>query len=1147
MTLDDRLVDLLMQAEDQRQQGLTPTAEELCRDCPELLSSLRRLLRGTDAVEQLLHASSSGSTAPVGEVSSAETPRLRGYTIHGELGRGGMAVVYDAEQQALGRRVALKVLPALSGKNPERLARFQREVRAAARLHHTNIVPVFEVGQDEGVWFYSMQYIPGQPLSDILRDMRNRRPRKEISSSRTVADSSTPTVHGPSQLSPDADPHGYFREVARMGQQVAEALACAHVHGVLHRDIKPANLLRDDSGRVWVADFGLAKLADEDLTQSGAILGTLRYTAPEQIRGAPDARSDIYSLGLTLYELLVLQPAFDAADHLQLLEQIASQEPRPPRSLDPRVPRDLETIVLKAIDKEPARRYATAADFAEDLRRWLADEPIRARPIGHLERLVRWCRRRPGLAALSGVLLLVTAVGFAGVSWQWRQAVAARGVAENETEKALNLADELGAKNETLQRQIYRGHITAASAALRLNNTQSAIAALDAAPAKYRNWEWQHFFSQLDTARQVLRGHADPVEAVAVHADGRRIASASASGAICLWATATGRRIAEISGAARGGPSVVPRVFLEFTADGSRLVSRGRDGILHVWDAQTGNALRALGSTSEPIQGLALSHDGRRVAAIVKYRTLVVWDLATGEPVAALPIDTGPDFMPVAYSSDGKHLAYSRTDRTVHVADLTTGQEVTVLRGMTGYVRALAFSPDGSRLATGSEYPDDSVRLWNVATGEEVAELRGHKNLITCVLFSPDGSRLASGSTDHTVRLWDAVNGGPLATLSGHAGATVQLAFNPTGTRLVSASLDQTLRLWNGETGELITVLRGHVEDLSSVRFSADGKFLVSGSRDHTVRLWDVDLAELNGVLHGHTSFVYDVAFSPDGREVATVAWDGTARTWDATTGQQTSLLKHDLPILISLAYGRDGKQLAVVERDANRVHLWDLSANQRLQTWDIPEKQVHNNRHVAVSRQGDLLAVSGSGVVRLWHLPGGEPAGELRGHEGWTTDVAFRPDGRQLASGGQDQTVRLWDPRTREPLAVFGGLPGMPYRLAYSADGRLLAAAVGKTVHLLDVETHQEVAKLVHGSSAFGLSFHPDGSRLAVGCADTTIRLWDVATHEEVAELHGHEAYVHAVAFSPDGTRLASASGDFTVRIWDTLPVQTRNVPGNR
>jgi tetratricopeptide (TPR) repeat protein len=441
MALDERLESLLLQAEELRLQGQPVSPEQLCGHCPELVPELRRLLGKLDQVDNLLHVPALAAATPL---------RLSGYRIRRELGRGGMGVVYDAEQQALGRRVALKILPALPGQDPERVARFQREVRAAARLQHPNIVPVYEVGQEEGVWFYAMQFIPGRPVSDLISALRRRRDRQASPAAQAVprastapgeaessaaeaapatraaqteapetnlgvtaspgAGTTTSVVNGLGQLSPDTHPRRYFREVARLGQQVAEALACAHARGVLHRDVKPANLLVDETARVWVTDFGLAKVEeDEALTQSGAMLGTLRYMAPEQMRGAPEARSDIYSLGLTLYELLVLQPAFDAAEYLHLLELVAHHDPRRPRSLDARIPCDLETIVLKAIEKDPNRRYRTAQELADDLHRFLVGEPIRARPTPPWERAVKWARRRPTTAVLVGFALLAVA------------------------------------------------------------------------------------------------------------------------------------------------------------------------------------------------------------------------------------------------------------------------------------------------------------------------------------------------------------------------------------------------------------------------------------------------------------------------------------------------------------------------------------------------------------------------------------------------------------------------------------------------------------------------------------------------------------------------------------------------------------------
>jgi WD40 repeat protein/tRNA A-37 threonylcarbamoyl transferase component Bud32 len=1134
MPLDDRLVEMLMQAEDLRAQGGTVEPAELCKDCPELLPELVRLLRGTDAVQQLLSAPVS-ATQPDGRavataVPPGVLPQVRGYEIQRELGRGGMGVVYEANQQALGRRVALKVLPTLPGQDPRRVSRFKREVRAAARLHHTNIVPVFEVGEDAGLWFYAMQYIPGQPISDVLSAIRRHAPGSV----------------GLGGSSPDADPARYFREVATAGKQVAEALACAHDHGVLHRDIKPANLIADDSGRVWVTDFGLAKIENEDLTQSGTVLGTLRYAAPEQIRGAPDARSDLYSLGLTLYELLTLKPAFDADSPLQLLDRVAHTEPPRPRSIDPRIPADLETIVLKAIDKEPARRYQSAGELAADLQRFLADEPIRARPIGIGERLVRWARRRPALAALSCGLLLVTVLGFAGITWQWSVAVAARGTAEHEKEHVEQLFQELHAKHETILRQMYRANIVAATDALQLTNTSAVRNALAATPESQRGWEWRHLFNQLDISRAVLRGHERPVLAVAIRPDGRRAVSIASDGSLRLWDPAGGTLIAQLAGLATAESPPLGKTRLPLTPDGRWVVYAPGDGTLRVTDTETGQPGRVIRSPHGSILDFDVSRDGKRVAGIIDGRSIDILSLPDGDPVASVPCASGRDNRDLFFSPDGQSLAcISGEDRTVRILDIAQGKQRTVLAGHTSDIDVLVYSPDGTRLATGSNYPDDTVRLWDAATGAALAVLKGHKNRVTALAFSPDGRRLASGSTDHTLCLWDAIEGRAIATLRGHTAAPWRLAFNPAGTRLASAAGDQTVRLWDGISGEPIAVLRGHADDTSDVTFSADGKLLASSSVDRTVRLWDLELVERSGVLRGHGSFVYDVVFSPDGERVASVAWDGTARTWDATTGRSLAVLEHESPLLLSVAFAPDGQQLAVLERNHSRVTVWDTTTRQKKLALPLPEVGLGNSR-VAISRSGDLLAAGASdGTIHLWKLPQGTATGVLRGHTGRVTSLAFRPDGQQLATVAGEKAIWLWDVPARNRTAALPAVADSVYHLAYSADGRLLAGAAGKDVYLWDVPQQQELAVLHHGVQVFAVAFSPETgrvpSRLAAGCADNAIRLWDVATASEVADLRGHEAYVHAVAFSPDGTRLVSGSGDGTVRVWDSLSVQER------
>ncbi|HEX4150392.1 MAG TPA: serine/threonine-protein kinase, partial [Pirellulales bacterium] len=412
--------------------------------------------------------------------------RLGDFRILRQIGRGGMGVVYEAEQESLGRHVALKLLLSGPMMDARQLTRFKREAQAAARLHHTNIVPVFGVGESDGLHYYVMQYIEGRGLELVLADLRVQQahdlePRlsgsppvphqagpEEVTAvdlgrdtPRTAQTATRITSHT-ERVGPAADeaaveleksstrksragvalelhgPQGgrtYWRNVARIGLQVAEALAYAHAHGTLHRDIKPANLLLDTSGTVWVTDFGLAKASEQDnLTNTGDLVGTLRYMAPESFFGQIDARTDIYALGLTLFELIALRPAFDAIERTSLMHQVSSGHVPPLGQLRPDGPRDLETIVIKCLDRDPRHRYQTADELAADLERFINDEPIMARRASVAERLRRWCRRNPTIAALTALLVLVFAAGFAGVTWKWREA---------EQQKArLNLAKE---------------------------------------------------------------------------------------------------------------------------------------------------------------------------------------------------------------------------------------------------------------------------------------------------------------------------------------------------------------------------------------------------------------------------------------------------------------------------------------------------------------------------------------------------------------------------------------------------------------------------------------------------------------------------------------------------------------------------------
>src|SRR5579871_418763 len=640
MTLDDRLVDLLLLADDLRQQGHQVSPEELCRHCPDLLPALRRLWRGTDAVEKLLHASPSGACAkdaPTFEGLVSALPQLHGYRIYHELGRGGMGVVYEAEQISLGRRVALKILPLGRLHDGQALERFRREARAAARLHHSNIVPVFEVGQEGDTCYYAMQLIAGQGLDKVVKDLQRLRahvpnrpgaaaiahslwtgqfraenlatPRSSalpaFGEPQTIDEvpslpeskmgaASMPSLPGNISLAAIGSGRSHYpASVARIGQQVALALAYAHARGIIHRDIKPSNLLLDAAGVVWVTDFGLAKTDDDPLTYIGDILGTFRYMAPERFQGECDVRADIYALGTTLYELLALRPAIDAPDRFHLIDQVKNQEPPRLRSVDPSIPRDLETIVHKAMDKDPARRYASADTLAEDLRRFLQDEPIQARPVTVREQVWRWCRRNPAVASLTVAVFVILAVAAATASgaylkttWALNQEAAQRQEAERQKALArraryltdMQLAGELWQSDD--------GTARAVRDLLEAHLPQESEEDL-------RDFVWRYQWNLLHRQAVLFEGHQGPV------------------------------------------------VQGTFAPDG-RLITVDSEHQLRVWDSVQRQTAFVLDLTAVPgLWRVDLANDGKMVAVGTTRGTVSLLETTTGQELRVLSVDRG--------------------------------------------------------------------------------------------------------------------------------------------------------------------------------------------------------------------------------------------------------------------------------------------------------------------------------------------------------------------------------------------------------------------------------------------------------------------------------------------------------------------------
>jgi WD40 repeat protein len=1042
-------------------------------------------------------------------------PRVRGYELLSVVGAGGMGIVYKARDRNLRRTVALKTIRTSAVPEPEFLARFHAEAEAVARLQHPNIIQVFEFGTVQAEPgdlhpspYLALEYVDGGCLSQRVQ-------------------------------SPQAP-----RDAALLVEKLARAVHAAHRLGVIHRDLKPANVLLTRDGEPKIADFGLAKQMEAErdaagrfVTQAGVIRGTPDYMAPEQAGGAiPTPAVDIYALGVILYELLTARVPFHAATALETIDLVLRQPPAPPRRLRPQLPRDLDTICLKCLEKEPQKRYTSAEALADDLARFLDGRPIQARRVGPVERSARWAQRNPLPAALAVAVVLVGLLGLTGVLLQWREALVHASAADLATAEARDHA-----RAERWER--YRADIAAGASALQVYDVGSARRTLEDAPVEFRNWEWRHFHSRLDRAQYVLPVFEGPADDGLLSADGRSVALLSER-AVRVWNTLERRELM----AFRSTDAAFAHLHL--SPDGHTLAYRTIDREVVLRDVDTNRVRAVLRGHEGTVHGLGFTDSGERLITGTD-QGLRVWDVRTGALVRAIGAEGGRRVC-ICFSADGKRMTYTTPGETaLRVLDVDTGRQLTTLsRGAVSTqadreseLYSAAFAERGRRILTAQAYPSSTMRLWEAGTGRLISVMRGHTNSVTHTAFSPDDTRIASSSMDQTVRVWDAAAGRLVATLRGHRGLVNWVSFSPSGQHLVSASDDHTVRLWDAATGEAIAVLHGHTGKVFRVTYTADGGTIVSASQDGTVRLWDARTAETDGVLRGHTAFVYGVAFHPGGQRVASASWDGTARIWDATTGRQLALLNHgERAIVTAVAFHPEGTILASRSRGA--VHLWDVASGREIHRWNAPSDGWRDTR-LAFNRRGDRLATACSGaVIYLWDVQSRAEPVVLRGHRDEIRDQVFSPDGRWLASAAYaaDPEIRIWDVERGCVVHALAGHTAGAYALAFNREGTLLASgSTDGTVRLWDTVTWGSVAVLKHGVNVYGVAFTPDGTRLACACADGSIRFWDVGTRHEVAELHGHGDYVHQIAFSPDGSRLVSGSGDHSVRLWDALSAQER------
>jgi serine/threonine protein kinase/WD40 repeat protein len=1142
-------------------QGKRPSVEEFAGRYPEHADDIREILPALLLMEKAKAAEAPQGQARAGVVA-APLSQLGDYRILREVGRGGMGVVYEAQQLSLGRHVAIKVLPASALLDPRKLVRFQREARSAARLHHTNIVPVFGVGEQDGLHYYVMQFIQGLGLDVVLDELcRLRRPRgnpaptvsdtaghasrgsqglsaaavargllsgqfTESEGRQPLEASATPgadaprsadvsaTIHLPGQAEVSALSESgtqYWHSVARVGMQVADALSHAASQGVLHRDIKPSNLLLDETGNVWVTDFGLAKAAsDDDLTHTGDVIGTLRYLAPERFNGQGDLRSDIYSLGLTLYELVALRPAFDETDRNKLVKEVMHGEPVRPRKANPAVPRDLETVVLKAIAREPAHRYQTPAAMADDLKRFVEDRPIRARRASEWEKLWRWCRRNPLPAGLLGGIVLVFLAGFAGVFWQWRVAETARAeektqhgradalrrgaeLARDEADRARATAEEsrAAAQSETYRallsevRALRAGHETGwREKALR------DLARLAVMPTPRRD------LAELRTEAAATLGTPDvqlaarialpsgPPGSFTFSPDGRTLLTAGPQAGLDFWDVTGNRHLASVEGLTVGqdGTALDKAVYLP---DGQGLAVATPDRGVVFTDTQgrsTGRPPITRGA-SKPTR-LALSGNGQRLAVAWNDGAGITVHDATGGALLDWFKDANPTF---ALSPDGKWLARQENAEVVLLqiaADMPR-----VVLGRHGGAHALAFSPDGALLA--AAFDDHTTVLWDVAKREQLNTLRGHRERVLDVAFSPDGEWIATGGLDYTTRIWDTRTGQNVATLPGFSSPTFRVKWSPTGDFLaVSLNNAREVLLYKitGRHG-VQQWLTGHGVELRCVAAHPRlERLTTSGYRE--LSTWDLSISRPSPVVIGpNPGAVTSLAYSPDGSLVAVAG--GQILIRDGSTGKVQGQFSGPSPWIDALAFDPAGGRLASGDIAGN-VILWDLATSRPVQRFatgarvysivflDRPRRLVTHGKYavllfnlesgklerkvdlpgggiqklVADRERSRLVVGFESGALGSLSLPDLTPGPRLeKAHGGSVACLALSPDGRLLASAS-DHRVVLRDAASFEPLLRFPPWEGTLRDLTFDAQGRRLAiVGTGNDVDLWDLD----------------------------------------------------------------------------------------------
>ena len=1124
--------------------GTAPDRRVILEQHPELADDLRDFFSNHDRMDQF--ARPLVAAVPAYERSTLVRPEaeqvglcIGPYTLVQKLGEGSMGEVWVAKQsEPVKRKVALKLIK--RGMNSKDvLTRFEQERQALAMMDHPNIAKVFDggvVGQafqpdsatpsqagkpdvHAGQPYFVMELVNGLPLTKFCDEAK---------------------------LTP--------RERMELFVPICQAVQHAHQKGIVHRDLKPSNILvtlYDGKPVPKVIDFGVAKatggkLTDDSMsTQFGAVVGTLEYMSPEQAGFSGqdiDTRADIYSLGVILYELLTGLRPIDAqrlrqAAFTEMIRIIQEEEPSKPstrlssnaslpslaalRQTDPKrltalLRGELDWVVMKCLEKSRDRRYETVNGLARDIQRYLADEPVEARPPSASYRFSKFLRRHKGPVIAASLVMLALIGGIIGTSWGLVREANQRKIAETNEGKANAAADQerIAKEKEQIAKEnavaiaiderkqrdradenakLARRHLYLAD--MRLIQHAVDAGRLGAVPnllnrhiphpkeEDLRGFEWFYWHRVCHLDLYTLKPHMGQNWNAAFKPDGSLIASSHSGGTVKLWDAGIGQQTATL----KAGSGRI--VHSRFSPDCARVAALLSDNTVKLWDAVTGQPTVTLKGNKDQFAMIWFSPNGTQIATSSSNGSVRLWDTTTGQEVVALkgPTDQYPR---VWFGPNGAQIATAGRDSTVRLWNTATGTETTMLKGQARMVLSVAFSSDGTRLVTATT--DKAMKLWDTATGREIVTLNGHANPVNKVVFNRNDSMIASASADKTVKLWDGASYKFIATLAGHTGSVFDIAFNTDGTHLVSASEDQSVKLWDAVSGQEIATLRGHTARVNSVSFSPEGTRIVSVGSDDMVRLWDAATDRTHKTLKGNTGAVDGVAFSPDGTRVAAACRHQKVTLWDLDTGNVTATLKGHADWVRSVTFSPNGTQIASVD-DRENVKVWDAATGQETRTL--------TGGCVAFSSDGALIATANSGAtVKVWDSVTGLEKNMIpKAHSAKVTSITFSSDRKWIITASKDSTLKI------------------------------LNAATGREIRTLRGHTDEVSC----------VAFSPVGARIASGSRDGTVRLWDAVTGQATETLKGHTDKVYCVAFSPDGKRIASASNDQTMKLWDVVTGQ--------